>query len=247
MLRIITLVLALWFSSNSFALSIFGPAFIDVNETARIKVYIANDKPSGTVILIPGSDGWNGIGYPRWITLINDWGYNVVLMDLFNKRGFTEIPSQGHLISFKERAKDIDDTANYITKQTWATNNVSLIGFSQGGATVLAVSKYITNPSIKAGVALYPSCYYVKPNFVPNIPVVLHIGMQDDWARPEYCGDEMNGFTVYKHSNATHAFDIQRGPRVIHGYNLRFDSSAYETAKEDSKRLFDRMLNNTSK
>ena len=247
MLRIVTLVLALWFSSNSFALSIYGNDFIDINKTARVKVFIADDKPSGTVILIPGSDGWDGIGYPTWISLINSWGYNVVLMDLFNKRGYREIPSQGHLISFNERAVDIDDTAKYIVKQSWATGNITLIGFSQGGATVLAVSKYITNPSIKAGVALYPSCYYVKPDFTPNIPVTLHIGMRDDWAKPKWCGDEMGGFTVYKHPYATHGFDIQLGYRVHHGHTMSFDATATETTKIETRKLFDSMLNNTSK
>jgi dienelactone hydrolase len=222
-----------------------GPEFVDINSTARIKVYTAGTKPAGTVIIVHGSDGVNGIGYDKWIRLINTWGYNAVMIDVFTKRGYTAIPNQGHLIPFIERAQDISVATDYIVKQSWALPAVAVIGFSQGGGTVLTIAKYNKNENIKGVVGLYPSCYWEHPPTNPRLPTVLHIGLKDDWAQAKYCGNEFSdpNYEVYLHPNASHAFDIERGHRTVHGrWTLWYDPDADSIAQKTAKKLFDRVL-----
>jgi dienelactone hydrolase len=246
LIKSILLTIVLLFTANSYAF-FFNTDAVDINATARVKVYKVDKQPASTVIIIPGSDGWQGMGYSKWVSLINRWGYNAVLIDLFEKRGYREIPSQGHLIPFADRARDIDETVNYIVKQPWATNKVALIGFSQGGATVIEVGKRIKNPSIVAGVGLYPSCYWVPPNVPPAMPVILHIGMRDDWAKPKYCGEINPAYKVYNHPYATHSFDLELHSRVVHGHNLSYDKEADMISQNSSKQLFDSVLTDNSK
>lgn len=237
------LAVILWFAL--FPAYGFSPEFVDINSTSRIKVYPASTKPTGTVIIVHGSDGVNGIGYDKWIRLINKWGYNAVMIDVFTKRGYTAIPNQGQLIPFVERAQDVSEATDYIIKQPWSTAGVAVIGFSQGGGTVLSIAKYNKNENIKGVVGLYPSCYWEYPPKNPKLPTVLHIGLKDDWARPKYCGNEFDDpkYEVYMHPNASHAFDVERGYRTINNrWTLWYDPDADAIAQKTAKSLFDRVL-----
>jgi len=239
---LVTLVF-IFFTNLSYGFSLFNDGFVDTNENFRFKVFKAPVTPAPTILISHGSDGAYGDSYRLWAKEINSWGYNAVIVDSYTKRGFSELPNQGWKIPMIDRAKDFVQVSDILVNADWHNGNFGFIGFSQGGATGLSLVKYLDQTKIKAAVLFYPSCFYESPASKPKIPTQLHLGMKDDWAKPEYCGRDLDNYQVFKHENASHAFDIQRGYRVTKlGFHLWYDSQAHELSKQTAKKMFDDLV-----
>lgn len=223
-----------------------GEGYTRINSEIFGKVYSINQQAS-TVIVIHGAGGARGwrqdqVAMSKWAKIINNWGYNAVVADLFSARGFTTLLKQGQQLSFRTRANDINNIAEFVQKQSWHKGPIGLIGFSQGGATILAVSKK-SSPLIKAAVAFYPACGYESPSWSPDFKIQMHLGMKDDLSLPHLCNVlSKKDYDIHKYENATHTFDVDAPDRIIGGNHFRFNLEAYELARDRTKVFFDEHL-----
>lgn len=85
-----------------------GEGYTRINSEIFGKVYSINQQAS-TVIVIHGAGGARGwrqdqVAMSKWAKIINNWGYNAVVADLFSARGFTTLLKQGQQLSFRTRA-----------------------------------------------------------------------------------------------------------------------------------------------
>lgn len=228
------------------AQEIDGEGYTKINSEIYAKSYSINQQ-APTVIVIHGAGGARGwrqdqLAMGKWATIINGWGYNAVVVDLFSGRGFTTLLKQGQQLSFRTRANDINEVAEYIQKQSWHKGAIGLIGFSQGGATILAVSKK-ASPLIKAGVAFYPACGYESPAWSPEFKIQMHLGMKDDLSLPHLCNViSKKAYDINKYDDATHTFDVDAPDRVIGGNHFKFNREAYELARDRTKDFLDSIL-----
>ena len=108
--------------------------------------------------------------------------------------------------------------------QAWADvrhNNIALLGWSNGGSSLLAATD--ANHSavksaglpFKAAIAFYPGCVDAnRTGYRPNAPLTLLLGADDDWTLPEPCiqlGERLvkqgDVVTVKVYPGAVHDFD----------------------------------------
>lgn len=198
-----------------------------------------------TVIIIHGGSGSRGqyTGHTRtWAGHINSWGYNAVIVDLFSARGLKDLGKQGQRLPFSQRANDIDEIVKYIKTKSWHSGHIGLVGFSQGGSTILEVSTR-DNSDIKAGVALYPACGYVSPSNNPKFHIEMHLGLDDDLSLPHLCNVwSKEKYSIFKYEGATHAFDIRAPDRVITGNVMKYNKEAADISKSRAKNFLDAHL-----
>lgn len=220
--------------------------FTKLNEKVFVRSFTL-EQPAPTVIFIHGANGVrNKSTYRIWSGILNKWGYNSVVVDLFSARGYDDLSTQGEKVPFGERAKDIIEVVNYIKSKDWHSGNIGLIGFSQGGATIFATSELPTD-IIKAGVAFYPACGYVKPVSNPSFDIQMHIGMKDNMSLPHLCNlpfwAEKKKYNVNEYENATHGFDIKAPDRVVMGrFNFSYDEEAHKMSRKRTREFLDMHL-----
>lgn len=179
--------------------------------------YSVRNKPSPTVILAHGCGGigrWNA----QWSDRIEQWGYNVVSVDSFTKRGRVSVCGAGGarvVHPVKVRAQDMIDAAKVIRAQDWHKGSVIVIGASHGGAAALATAvRKDAVGIIDAAVALYPGCMFLNSIYgePPAIPTQINLAGSDEWAPCTHLaldkqGFNSNGSQYFVYPGATHAFD----------------------------------------
>lgn len=206
---------------------------------------LLNQTPRPTVIVIHGGSGSRGRyeGHPNsWARHINSWGYNAVIVDLFSARGLNDLGKQGQRLPFSQRADDIDEIVKYIKTKPWHSGHIGLVGFSQGGSTILEVSTR-DNSDIKVGVALYPACGYVSPSNNPKFHIEMHLGLDDDLSLPHLCNVwSKEKYSIFKYEGATHAFDIRAPDRIIAGNVMKYNKEAADISKSRAKNFLDAHL-----
>lgn len=204
------------------------------------------DEPGPTVILIHGGGGVRGMhNLDVWSYVLTGWGYNAVIIDLFSGRGLGDLTRNGQRLSFRTRAKDVNELAKYISTQPWHKGGIGTIGFSQGGSTIFAIGKDDDQNLIKAGIAYYPACSYEAPAFTPSIPTQMHLAMKDDLSNPALCGINffLKKHDVHRYENASHVFDIAAEKRVSSGGNvIWYDREAHMLSNDRTKAFLDKHL-----
>ena len=146
-------------------------------------------------------------------------GYHVVFPDSLTPRGETSLCVQtmgNRKITQRERRADALGTLAWVRKQPWADPaRVALLGWSHGGSAVLAATD-IQHAQVKASGgpfittrAFYPGCSEsLKNGYVPNAPLTLLLGADDDWTPSGPCAELAEGLM---HSNGARI-----GPRVAY-------------------------------
>ena len=136
-------------------------------------------------------------------------GYHVVFPDSLTPRGETSLCVQtigSRKITQRERRADALGTLAWVRKQPWADPaRVALLGWSHGGSAVLAATdaqhaqvKASGAPFITA-IAFYPGCSEsLKNGYMPNTPLTLLLGADDDWTPSGPCAELAEGLM---HSN----------------------------------------------
>ena len=186
--------------------------------------------PFPVVIALHGCGGlWNKFGKPSarhadWGERLSRQGFLVVLPDSFSSRG---LGSQCGVSDRKVRAsRERVSDANLV--KAWAQQrsdvkprSVSLIGWSNGGSTVLSAMRSDRAakdelPDFAAAIAFYPGCRssYESASYRLRLPMTILMGADDDWTPPGPCeglvmaararGEPMN-ITLYP--GAVHDFD----------------------------------------
>jgi dienelactone hydrolase len=206
-------------------------------------------------------------------------GYHAIFPDGFGSRNIEGTCSEaqrlknGILVAADERRLDTLAALSWARSQAWADakrNNIALLGWSQGGQTLLAATD-AGHPAVKAAapfktaIAFYPGCVEAsRTGYRPNAPLTLLLGADDDWALPEPCiklagslkakGDEV---TVKVYPGAVHDFDTplpgvrtrsdipsrspaRAGQGVQVGQNPAAREDSWALVREILKRAFER-------
>lgn len=238
------------------------PIALDETTKPRVSIYktllVSTQAP--TVIISHGSAG---IDSPtlNMATKVQSWGYNAVVIDHYTVKGISSgAQNVGKIIkgaTGAERALDAIATARWVQRQTWHKGKVALIGYSQGGATVNALAnKYkitvlrfpdlVTENDYRmfaGAIGMYPSCGRLLDATPPSdeapFPVQLHIGTDDDLARPEWCYTQAKNYELIYYKGATHLFDSYAKNTK---YTQRYDRVADQLSAERIHNFLDKNL-----
>lgn len=223
--------------------------------------YPAKVQPAPTVLIAHGCSGVTP-HYTSWAMDLNSWGYNAVVVDSFRARGVSTVCDRGGLVGPSQRAADLVLAAQDVRRKPWHAGKIGAVGFSHGGGTILAVlerdryqawaSDFLpenASAGIDAVVSYYPGCVSFGGPLRPDMPVMIHFAMQDDWTPPSSCGWSPGStkfadrrYTVHAYPNATHAFDVAGPPRKYLTYHMAHDPVADRLSRERTREFFDRFL-----
>jgi dienelactone hydrolase len=191
----------------------------------------AGPGPHPAVIALHGCGGLFSSSALRPSARHDDWGrrlaaqgFLVVMPDSFGSRG---LGSQCGVVnrtvrSGRERVADVSATRTWLQKRTDVKPaSISLIGWSNGGSTVLAAVRADrkpgdTAPDIARAVAFYPGCRVQAEalSFRARVPLLILIGEADDWTPAGPCvsltrAAELRGepVEIKTYPDAFHDFD----------------------------------------
>jgi dienelactone hydrolase len=219
----------------------------------RIESSLADKtKKMPTVLIAHGSAGVTNSN--RSLSpVINQWGYNAVIVDHYSLRGITSHTGREVAgATGTDRAKDLIETAKWVEKQPWHQGKIAVVGFSRGGGAVLTlVNERLMNNigyekkdiPISSASAFYPSCYYNPVPDKPYIPTQVQLAEKDDLAYISFCNfPRENPYEVFVHKNATHSFDenIPASARLI--FTHRYDNSSTKKSRELLREFLDKNL-----
>lgn len=167
-----------------------------------------------------------------WGRFLADRGYVAILVDSFGPRGYGDgfgrhsYDSRPPEVSEQNvRPLDAYGALAYLrTRGDVAADRVAVLGWSNGGMTVLAAMgprpPGLTDPApengFRAAIALYPSCRFQakQPDYKPYAPLLIAVAEQDDEVSPAVCRSfaevlQLRGADVEFHwyDGAQHAYD----------------------------------------
>lgn len=224
----------------------------------RVTATQAYDKKSAPTVLIGHGSAGVTANHIEWARIIKGWGFNTVIIDHYSLRGIGI--HTGQIVAgatSSDRAKDFTNVVEWVEKQSWHSGSMAIVGFSQGGAGVLAyvnsdVMKRL-NPSftekndpVVASIGVYPGCLIQQPPLKPRMPVLMLLAEKDDLARPEYCTNgnssipplQDSNYSVKVLSNATHSFDENIPSTTRLPFTQRYSSQAVGEMKIAMQEFF---------
>ncbi len=172
-------------------------------------------------------------------------GYVVLIPDSFGSRG---LGSQCKVKERKvrpgrERARDTIAARNFLRSQAYVNPEaINMIGWSNGGSTVLWTGGRNTPPGMASAIALYPGCTSVLKTAKENKwsvkePLLILIGDADNWTAAQPCRD-LVAFSAAKgqkidlvtYPGAFHSFDWPNMPiREMNGVAYSADGTGKVT------------------
>jgi dienelactone hydrolase len=187
------------------------------------------------------ADGSGLIGrVPDWTDRFLAAGYAVLWPDSFGSRGLSsQCQVANRNINPAIRANDATAAADWLaTQSTIDKTRMALIGWSNGGSTVLrAVAASARAPAADyiLAIAFYPGCRPIgerevrdgKP-WAPRLPLTILMGAADDWTPPEPCRTlgTRNDVRYVEYPGAYHDFDAPNTPlRVRKGLAFTANNS----------------------
>lgn len=190
--------------------------------------------PFDTVLMMHGCAGLldrKGVLKHReaaWLTILAAEGYAVLLADSFTARGYRSIckTRTRPIRPDRERPHDAYGALRWLQAQpTVRVDRVALIGWSNGAMSMLWAlynGAEQRQPALKhdfrAAIGFYPGCIALRrriPTYKAKVPILLQIGLADDWTLPEPCMaliEEANHrggarMTYDAYESAYHGFD----------------------------------------
>jgi len=221
--------------SNIYAADRPVPITLEVLGRSPITVHTFTplDTPKGVLVALHGCGGLLSINdkngdmlsarHAAMAKFANQLGWVAVFPDSFTARGRREICTQKfseRTIKQGERRADALATLQWVREQPWfAANkemNSVLLGWSNGGTTVLQTIETKFDPSILIthAIAFYPGCsQQLARDYSTHVPLTLFLGGKDDWTAPGPCialGKRIHA-QVYVYPDAHHGFDSPVG------------------------------------
>jgi dienelactone hydrolase len=155
------------------------------------------------VVLLHGCGGpyERGVLSPRmreYTTMLTGEGWHALVLDSFTPRGERELCTQtidSRRVTQANRRLDALGALQWLAARSDVdARRIALLGWSNGGSTVLGASNgahaAVRKASVaaRAGVAFYPGCEdELKLGYVPTAPLLLLLGAEDDWTPAEPC------------------------------------------------------------
>ena len=166
-------------------------------EPVRLVGYMA--RPSGAgpfsaVVLLHGCGGFHS-SMISWADRLSRFGHAALAIDSFGPRGIDE--DCGGV--FPYQTADGYAALRYLTTKPFVrASHVAVMGFSQGGGSVLAALEkgFVEQrypEKFRAGIAFYPLCQYASG--ITTGPVLVLIGDADDWTPSSSCDAMVSGRT----------------------------------------------------
>jgi dienelactone hydrolase len=158
--------------------------------------------PHAAIVMVHGCGGAysrNGKLNPRhqmWGEYLAAQGYIALMVDSFTSRGVKELCTQklsDRTLRPAERAGDAYAALAYLrSREDVDAKDVSLLGWSHGGSTVLNTMARApsTGPGFTRAIAFYPGCSALAKTpdrFHPYAPVLVLTGDADDWTPAAPC------------------------------------------------------------
>lgn len=166
----------------------------------RIAGYVLKPQGAGpfpTLVLLHGCGGlFNRRG--EMPSRERDWsarfvaaGYAVIFPDSFNPRGFRSVCSESDReINPAGRARDVAGTVAWLKMQSFvAKDSIAVVGWSNGGSTVLRYVPQSAVADVVAAIAFYPGCSALakRGGWSSRVPLLILMGAEDDWTPAEPC------------------------------------------------------------
>lgn len=172
--------------------------------------------PFPAVVIQHGCGGVNKEQDIAWVERLTAWGYVALVVDSFSLRnrpnGQCELPAP-QLVYSSFRAADAYAGLSYLRSLDFVRGeSIGLLGFSDGGASVLQASADHSPSKVMAkeaagpfagAIALYPACGFDVGNwrvhrengpvkmyfgkYTPLQPLLILIGELDDWTPAVHC------------------------------------------------------------
>lgn len=169
----------------------------------------------------------------EYADLLNRWGIHVLVTDSLSPRGEKELCTQreaGRKVTQSQRRRDALGALQWLAQQPGVdAQRLGLMGWSNGGSTVLAATNAmhheVAQASVQPALAVlyYPGCWAdLRAGYHPVAPALMQVGELDDWTPAEHClrlADQIAAragpkIEVQAYADAHHGFDGS-GP-VVH-------------------------------
>lgn len=174
--------------------------------------------PFPAVVAMHGCSGlWTGSGRlsareADWSQRLVEAGYVVLLPDSFRPRGLGALCNdRDRSLTPRGRAQDAFGAADWLKAQGYVgKGSTSLMGWSNGGSTVLHVAGALGAEAFRRIISFYPGCRVIlKAGWRAQVPTTILHGLADDWtpAAPGQELAEQGGARFVGYANAFHNFD----------------------------------------
>jgi dienelactone hydrolase len=156
---------------------------------------------------------------------LNGMGFHALALDSLTPRGESEICTQkvgARAVTQRNRRLDALAALVWLAEQPGVDGRrLGMIGWSNGGSTVLAASN-ARRPEVRAAAvkaswvaAFYPGCESdLKSGYEATAPMLLLVGADDDWTPPKPCQDLAEAskgrpieIEIETYAGAVHGFD----------------------------------------
>ena len=215
------------------------------------------DGPFPTVVLMHGCSGLNRFvsrGLKSHASFLVENGYAALILDSFTSRG----KSGGFICTSNSelararfyRKVDAYNTLRHLKSLPYVdSNNIFLMGQSNGGSVALKVASQQQYPKIpddlsfRGIVAFYPWCEALPKKL--RTPVLVLGGAKDDWTPLGSClyakkRDLGKPYQVVKYKNAHHSFDLFISVQSYRGHTVGGNAEAREDSKIQMLKWFER-------
>ena len=198
----------------------------------------SGDGPFSAMVLMHGCGGLHRPDgrlikqYQAWAEGLREDGYLVLLVDSFGPRGIRQICTvkARTVRPGRERTRDAYGALRYLQgRSDVLAENVGLLGWSNGGSTVLWTldpdnrgrPPALPHGDYRVAVAFYPGCRDLleRAGWLPSPPLLILIGELDDWTPAEPCRDLVDlanargaGTDIVVYPDAYHGFDAPDVP-----------------------------------
>ncbi|WNJ89311.1 dienelactone hydrolase family protein [Bosea sp. 685] len=220
LLRTILLAGTLGLTGSAFAMEQVSFASRDGTLLTGWLAKPAGAGPFPAVVAMHGCGGlWTRSGKMNareidWSERLNAAGYAVLLPDSFRPRGISSLCNdRDRALTPTGRAKDAFGASDWLAQQPFiATGRNSLIGWSNGGSTVLRVAGDAASAGangFRKVIAFYPDCRFLKRGWSAKVPTTILQGLADDWTPAAPCQElaQRGGAQFTGFSGAYHDFD----------------------------------------
>ncbi len=231
-----------------------------------------SDRPA--VVLLHGCggvvDGKGRLGqrFVDYAAMLNAEGWHALVLDSLTPRGEKELCTQRtgtRRVTQAQRRLDALGALQWLATQPGVDRQrLVLLGWSNGGSTVLAATNRLHSAvaraplAPRAAVAFYPGCEAeLARRYASTAPTLLLVGDSDDWTPAQPCRElaavSGSGLTLVAYAGAYHGFDstaplrvrrdVPNGVRPGQGVTVGGDTAAREASRREVLEFLRRQLN----